>query len=1110
MTSTPASPAEPPSALSRAALARMYRAFLPGLVSATALLALALPQVATEVPDAGGSLPLRLTLALDDGGCTVVERSVEQHGPSGWPRVDHVRAAWLEAEGLPPVPVDLDRPTPTAPPKNLDAGTLTVRLQRPRAVRPAAWRQILDDGVAVVAAPVTMWERVPESCLPVWEAPLPPVEPAAETEWEDSLLHLPVFPGEPWRVRIVAEGWGTWWMDVAASGVRQRSVTLTPEPAAGVVIEVLGATGEPVSPAWVVFRSTTTTGEPGNALARFDTDERGTVAIPALPAGRQIVAALGSPRHPPVAEQWDTSAPPASVRLPAGSSLAGRLLTPRGEPVIGAPVEARGWASPRMPFSLARFATTDEEGRFTLDALPRGETVMVQAAATGFVPVRRSLKLDAPRVDLAPWTLEPGVDVEVTVVNHEGRPIVGAELWRDRERLATTEEGGSTVLEAQPVGRPLELLARADGYRSNKVTTEITEDRRLTLQLSPAFRVVGTVETGTGEPVSQGRLEIRQGNGVRLHELEADGSFEVDLPPGEPAVLAFSSPATRELLLDVASGRPGERRDLGVVRLLEGMTVRGRLVRAEDGTPVTGARVWAPRTTEGGETFAWFREDLLQATSDSEGLFELSGAAVGPLLLRVESPRRARRHLAVEPPGEGNVVELGEVTLEEGATVEVRLPEDTTRGKADRTLVARLDLRGQWREADMLTATVRDEAAAFHHVPTGTALVTVMAGRELLCEETVGIAPGTEEQEVWCEPDDDGVRGWVRVGGQEPGPGRLHWQLRQEHLPAAVIHHEDGPLGLGKTRVLGAGRPDQTLEVAADGRFEGSLGAGTWTVTWTPEEGAATAPKQVELRDDPAAELILDFPADRLRGIVVDSDGEPVAGARVREHSHHGFTFSGGDGHFELSGLPAGEPLRVRASLGAARSSLATVTLQAGVEPDPLELVLDEDEAEPLRLRVLNAEGAPVAGAFVFLESDNGPLRMATTRADGAARMETPEPPPRQVRLAAWAGGIWSLGPWRSFEEVAGEGMTASLPAEPGILEVTSEEYAGTVPITLQDGWDLSGLMLRLGHTSRVAPGEPLRLPGLPPTAVHVGSLEGGAPRQTRIPPGELVTVKLR
>jgi hypothetical protein len=479
---------------------------------------------------------------------------------------------------------------------------------------------------------------------------------------------------------------------------------------------------------------------------------------------------------------------------------------------------------------------------------------------------------------------------------------------------------------------------------------------------------------------------------------------------------------------------------------------------------------------------AWAQGDLVETRSRGDGTFTLSGLELRPVVLRVDARGYGREHLPIAPDPEAGFPDLGTVTLEAGTALRVVAGED---GEG---ALARVDVRNRWREPDMLTATIVDGEAVIEPVGAGPVTVTVLKGRDLLCEEAVEVAAGVTEQEVRCRAGGAEVRGTVLIGDRAARGGKLRWRAPSDHDEPGLILNRSTSVGLTGSRVYGSGRPPVDVAVEDDGTFHAALKAGAWEVAWiSPSGGPASPPERVELQRGGARQVTLRFQATVVSGRVVDEEGQPVEHARIRQIDGGGFALSRGDGSFELVGLPEGEHT-VQARLGEQTSDVTTVRCIAGERVDPLTLVVRPREPQTVRITVLDGDGWPSAGAFVFLEDDHQRRRILTTNLDGWVEGRLEEPVSQNYRVAAVEGGRWSFGPWVDRATLLDEGMHLTLKAT-GALRVSGEE-TGLVSVTAPGGWDLVALLAQLGERPLVQPEVPVVLMGLPAGQyqLHLGS----------------------
>jgi len=170
--------------------------------------------------------------------------------------------------------------------------------------------------------------------------------------------------------------------------------------------------------------------------------------------------------------------------LDVGWALAGRVVDPQGRPVTGADVA----------FADAVSATSDDEGAFLLEHLPRGAPLEVVVGADGF--------LDATLEVVAAEAKEPvtvelarGVWLEGKVRGTDGTPLEDYWFQVQRKDAAgtwfqddyfSTEEDGAFSIRVKPGtfriafvavrGQPPVVLASIEGVEGETRTLELTLD----------------------------------------------------------------------------------------------------------------------------------------------------------------------------------------------------------------------------------------------------------------------------------------------------------------------------------------------------------------------------------------------------------------------------------------------------------------------------------------------------------------------------------------------------------------------------------------------------------------------------------------------------------
>ncbi len=994
------------------------------------------------------AIPQERWLIVDRSGATETFESAPALTPE---ERERVLAVWAWSDRS--APRRIDPGTMGRAPLAVDGARLAVHVDRRAPGRAPS-------DLRLVAAPAEMWIALPEAVLPSWPVPA------------DGRLSLPLDPGRPVRLRVLGREEGSWWTDVAAG---EKTVIVSTVPATGVDLQVFDPQGKPVQPILGTLQAPR-----GHATRPWAgiRGEEGRVEVAGLPDREEVSLLLRHPAGAPLFLVGRPGSLPREVRLPAAAVLKGRLLDAKGAPLSGASVEVETWVSPDLPMMHRMKTRTDAQGQWQMGGLPAGRVAMTLRAAR-YVPVVDRFEIEPGEKDLGDRRLEPGTDLAVQVVDDTGRPIPGAQV-------DAGSGWGQVIADAEGVARfselpqaPVELRGAARYFLPGKVRLNPPFPDAPQLELRRGFAVVGRIVDGAGKPLSAGSVAVLAVGCSSEERLQEGGGFDLDLLPAVAGELVFRSPGTQELRVAFAPGKPGEIRDLGDLVARTGRVVTGRVVRAADGTALAGARIWTTRQGADGPDIAWATGDLLTATSGADGRFELGGLLEGPLTLRAEAAGYARSQipLSLDAPSEqaGGAFDLGTVTLAAGTTLHIRVDPAKVGPEG---AVARVDLGLRWQDADFLTAQVRNGGAVIPDVPAGQVTVTVLSGRRLLCERGVEVLGAGGEQQVECLLPALLVAGQVSVGGVAADGGSLLWQSPGTEAPNGLIQTHISPGGLRQQQVAGLGRPQVDVEVAPDGRFEtDQLTPGPWVVSWRPAAGTFSGSVKVEIPPGSHFETVLPFAGFALAGRVTDESGRPVPDARVRELASGAFAFTRADGGFVLAGLRFGKA-QVQARFRDQASELRELLIAPEEPAEPLLLVLGRHDAPSLAIRVVDRSGAPVSGAFVFLEQEGKGQQLLTSAADGTARSTAEAPLPNRVRAAAFSGGVWGFGPWVSWEE-AKSGLLVALSGS-GTLSVRTDRLEGLPAVSQVGGWDVGWLLRLLGAPPHLSSERPLVIGGLP------------------------------
>lgn len=172
-------------------------------------------------------------------------------------------------------------------------------------------------------------------------------------------------------------------------------------------------------------------------FSRLKTDDRGHVALDELQPGTySVVVAM------PASSPWQTrgavniqvssgAAAQAELRLENAMLVGGRVLdNDTGEPVAGAAVWSA--ASAMAPPSV----TTDAQGRYSLYLLPGEAQIFAGSMDYDGPPPSVTMVVSAQARSAPDLKVQRGLTVEGMVVDQEGRPVVGATIYRSSDLYA--------------------------------------------------------------------------------------------------------------------------------------------------------------------------------------------------------------------------------------------------------------------------------------------------------------------------------------------------------------------------------------------------------------------------------------------------------------------------------------------------------------------------------------------------------------------------------------------------------------------------------------------------------------------------------------------------
>jgi RNA polymerase sigma-70 factor (ECF subfamily) len=393
---------------------------------------------------------------------------------------------------------------------------------------------------------------------------------------------------------------------------------------------------------------------------------------------------------PAVVQEQRTAVVPEQVPLARAeehTSLVVHVRWPDGSPASDVGLILHPESDPRGERAVQR-ASSDESGLVQVDTLAPG-TVRIEADRGG--ELRATLTM-GEKTEVV-FQLQPGVDVEGTVMDGAGNALAGAEVllvtdapdWLATRVVARTAASGAFFV--RDVDPALSVSARAGAFvpaglvalrgRPRGAIARVVlvlasygaalHGRVLDPELRPVAGALVTVGDASGYAEEEKGLATEH-RGMPTVVTDSEGRFRtlgVDMTRGLPvAVLAEGFP----VFVGGFAGDIGTSTFAEIV-LAPPCTLEGT-VRDEEGRPVAGAEVRA--LSFAGEQARDVPFALPRTTSDAEGRYVLALLPPGPVGFGVQPPAGSAlgRHFA-------------RVTLAAGAsTLDVVLPaDDSIRGR---------------------------------------------------------------------------------------------------------------------------------------------------------------------------------------------------------------------------------------------------------------------------------------------------------------------------------------------------------------------------------------------------------------------------------------------
>lgn len=882
----------------------------------------------------------------------------------------------------------------------------------------------------------------------------PPAAASAEAD-ELGRFRLPVPSRDMWSVVVRAPGRVPMrYLPLAVTSPLELP-PVAPPADAGLEVTVRRHDGQPAAGAWAIavggspelWRAVARDGwQPAARRARTDAD--GRARLPRLAGEELTVHVVAGGARGSVKVAGDAAG--AAVRLaPPGPPRAVELHDAEDRPLAGAAVAA---GSPPWPV-----AASDAEGRLELPAWAVGplHVALADGRRWQVAPPAATTAAGEPLRLLLP----PRPPLAVRVLDATTRrPLAGALAWRgdDPGDAATSGADGVVTLVTRDDDRAW-IQVEAAGYAPRVLRLPAAGAGRgvETIVLEPAARLAGVVVDERGEPVA----------GAAVAAARRRPPYEVFDP--DSAVRAASDAAGRFLLRGLAAQPAWEltasRHGFLAAQATVAAGAEARVVlspaRAASGAvvdpaerPLAGVEVTIrPGAGEPGRA--------VTARTDARGRFAVPALPAGRVDLEARRDGFAPRRVpgVTVPPGRG-AVDLGVLMLAPGAAIAGRVS-----GADDEPLVGvevwlgEVQRRPSRQQAHALRgappAATSDGAGRFA-VPdlvTGTRWNVLLAAPGYLPAWVAGVAvPPDSPLRVTLRPasrvvgrvEDEAGRpvadARVELHPAPPPPGTVGVERWRSDEGAEVVSGPDGGFELTEVAPGAA-----LLEV----RAEGYLAAEPSSLQ-VPPGGEVTGLRLVLARGAHAA------------GEVTRSDGEPIAGARVRIGQAE--TTTDAAGRYRVAGVPLGvQGLLVR------HPDYRFERREVEVEPGENRFDVTLVPGVTVSGRVFDEAGTPVPGARVTLRNrdERGPRGYVATSGAGG-----------RFEVAGVAAGRYGLS-------AEAEGYAPAVDA--AALSVEADDVAG-LEVELGPGAAIRGRLLGLDLDELAAVAVTAERPGRPTRTGHV------------------------
>jgi protocatechuate 3,4-dioxygenase beta subunit len=696
----------------------------------------------------------------------------------------------------------------------------------------------------------------------------------------------------------------------------------------------------------------------------------GLIEINNLDRGAAYVGVVLAQGKVPVQTYFRELPQHLELQLDDGLAVSGIVRDEAGNPLSGARVEALGEMAEIDGFRYTQIGKTSGEGSFRLTGLLPG-TVRVRGCAADRACAEAEVEVGEETVaEPVVLDLAPGRDIVLVVENEVGDRIVKAMVYFNDRTHYTDRKGrlriqGVTSRESIPVkifGSGFGMWEGSFTADRERIVVTVPGGAKIEQQILSARRFSeDEVMVRWQAYLSNGR-EAKSGEGgwdsetgvARASGLES-GTYE----------LRVRLPGSATLVSERVEVAVGEEIVLAAVVPDRGLAISGRVLDAETLQPIPGAQVSCEPGSPSVFRAPHVVEEVPSISTDVDGVFLLEGMDPGTCRAVVRAPSFATWRLdGVEPDEVG--FDIGDVEMDTGMTIVGRVYD-----RSDRPITGvAVEITENAAYAYFAETTVRTDHDGYfraERLPVGEWKLTARHGQETASERVAGRARETVEADLMLGGIQ--IEGEVWLGDDRASGGTLVLTTEGAQAPGVVVMMQRVT---ADRQFFGIDQQPMQFMVNPDGRFMGSgLAAGRYYASYTPpDSGSAPITKLLDVPRVETYRCAIQYADATVEGLVIDTEGLPVAGASVVANAGDGVqdatAFTDGEGRFSVRGLESGRLVLTASHTGFAPSAPSEFDLRAGSSEGPVVLELLPPDGASIMLAVHALTGS-AGGAPVYL-----------------------------------------------------------------------------------------------------------------------------------------------